>query len=68
MVELASTKEGHRTFSAYHPVSFVKKIAGNNKVIEFEEGGFINGKPQQDIWIFQKAGASIYPVPVHVFC
>ena len=54
LVVLSSTKEGHRTYGAYHPVAFVKELAGNNKVVEFVEGDFINGKPQQDIWIFQK--------------
>ena len=54
LVVLSGTKEGHRTYSAYHPVSFVKGLAGTDRVIEFVEGGCINGKPQQDIWIFQK--------------
>lgn len=55
-VVLSSSKEGHRTFGAYHPVPFIKKLAGNNTVLDFVEGGIINGKPQQDIWIFQKPG------------
>jgi SAM-dependent methyltransferase len=54
LVVLSNTKEGHRTYGAYHPVAFVQALAGNNKVVEFKEGGFINGKPQQDFWIFQK--------------
>ena len=54
IVVLSSTKEGHRTYGAYHPVPFVKELTGDFKVIEFVEGGLINGKPQQDIWIFQK--------------
>jgi SAM-dependent methyltransferase len=59
LVVLSGTKEGHRTYGAYHPVDFVKKLAGDNKVIEFEEGNFINGKPQQDIWIFQKEDMAV---------
>ena len=54
LVVLSNTKEGHRTFGAYHPASFVKQLAGNNRVLTFEEGGLIKGKPQQDVWIFQK--------------
>ena len=54
LVVLSNTKEGHRTYCAFHPVPFVKKLAGDNKVLAFEEGGFIKGKPQQDVWIFQK--------------
>jgi len=54
IVVLSSTKEGHRTYGAYHPVSFVKELSRDLTVIEFVEGGIINGKPQQDIWIFQK--------------
>jgi len=67
IVVLSNTKEGHRTYGAYHPVSFVKQLALKTKVLEFEEGGFINGKPQQDLWIFQKKPPgtdvpSAYPV------
>jgi SAM-dependent methyltransferase len=51
---LSNTKEGHRTYGAYHPISFVYELTGNHKVVEFVEGNFINGKPQQDVWIFQK--------------
>jgi len=54
LVVLSSTKEGHRTYGAYHPAAFVQALAGNNRVVEFVEGGFIKGKPQQDIWIFLK--------------
>jgi len=54
IVVLSNTKEGHRTYSAFHPVPFVRGLAGNNRVVAFEEGGFVNGKPQQDLWMFQK--------------
>ena len=54
LVVLSNTKEGHRTYGAYHPPSFVIKLASKTKILEYEEGGFIKGKPQQDIWIFQK--------------
>ena len=54
IVVLSSSKEGHRTYGAFHPIPFVKKLAGDNNILEFIEGDVINGKPQQDIWIFQK--------------
>ena len=54
IVVLSSSKEGHRTYGAFHPVPFVKELAGNNNILEFVEGDVIDGKPQQDIWIFQK--------------
>ena len=50
----ANTKEGHRTFSAFQPVPFVKKLAGNNVVLEHEAGGVKNGKPEQDVWVIRK--------------
>jgi ubiquinone/menaquinone biosynthesis C-methylase UbiE len=58
IVVLSKTKEGHRTYTAYHPVSFVKNLVGINRIIEFVEGGTINGKPQQDIWILKKESTS----------
>ena len=60
LVVLSKTKEGHRTYGAYHPVVFIQSLAGSNRVVEFEQGGFINGKPQQDIWIFQKNIESVH--------
>jgi ubiquinone/menaquinone biosynthesis C-methylase UbiE len=59
IVALSDTKEGHRTYSTFHPVPFVKKLAGNNRIVEFKEGGFLDGKPQQDVCIFQKEDTSI---------
>jgi len=55
MVVKAKTKEGHRTFAAFHPDSFVKTLAGDNPILEHEPGIMLNGKAQQDIWIIQKA-------------
>ena len=55
MIVKAKTKEGHRTFAAFHPVSFIKTLAGNNAILEHEPGIIKNGKPQQDIWIIQKS-------------
>lgn len=49
-----NTKEGHRTFGAFHPESFFRKVVGNNEVLEFIEGDISNGKPVQDIWLIKK--------------
>ena len=54
LVVLSNSKEGHRTFGAFHPVPFVEKMAADSRILEFVEGVVKNGKPQQDIWIFQK--------------
>lgn len=54
LVIKANTKEGHRTFAAFHPKAFVLKLFGNNTVLEHVPGAVKNGKPQQDIWIIQK--------------
>jgi SAM-dependent methyltransferase len=47
------TRVGHRTWSAFHPVQFVKKLAEGHEVIDFEEGSKSNGQPQQDVWIIR---------------
>lgn len=48
-----NTKIGHRTFTAFHPVSFVKKLIGNHQILEHIEGEIKNGRPQQDVWIIK---------------
>ena len=50
----ANTKEGHRTFGAYHPISFVNDMIKKNIILSHIEGEIRNGKPQQDIWIIKK--------------
>lgn len=54
LVVLSNSKEGHRTFAAFHPGKFVEKLAGENDILEFVEGTVIKNKPQQDVWIFRK--------------
>jgi SAM-dependent methyltransferase len=54
LIVLSDTSEGHRTFTAFHPESFVRRLAGAHEVLEFEPGTVINGKPQQDVWIFRR--------------
>lgn len=53
LVIRGKTREGHRTYSAFHSPEYIKKLISHNKVLEFIEGSKSNGKPQQDIWIIQ---------------
>ncbi|MDL2308887.1 class I SAM-dependent methyltransferase [Bacteroidales bacterium OttesenSCG-928-B11] len=55
LVVKSNTKEGHRTFSAFQPVSFVKELVEPNEVLEYIQGDIKNGKPQQDVWIIKKS-------------
>jgi SAM-dependent methyltransferase len=48
-----NTRIGHRTFAAFHPPSFVNQWFGKHELLLHEEGGVINSKPQQDIWIIR---------------
>lgn len=50
-----NTKIGHRTYAAFHPEPFVKKLLGSHEVLEHIEGDISFGKPQQDIWIIKVA-------------
>jgi SAM-dependent methyltransferase len=50
----AKTKEGHRTFAAFQPESFVKELIGGNELLEHIPGVIKDGKPKQDIWIIKK--------------
>ncbi len=54
LVVKSNTEEGHRTFGAFQPPLFVKKLIGNNKILEHIPGDIKNEKPQQDIWIIEK--------------
>jgi ubiquinone/menaquinone biosynthesis C-methylase UbiE len=49
-------KEGHRTFTAYHPIKFMQNLFSSNglKVIQHVEQESNNGKAQQDIWLLEK--------------
>ena len=53
LVVRGKTREGHRTFSAFHSPEYIKKLISSNKILEFIEGGKSSGKPQQDIWIIK---------------
>lgn len=55
LVVRGNVKEGHRTYSAFHPENFVKKLFSDYEILEHTDS-FINnnGKPEQDIWILKK--------------
>jgi ubiquinone/menaquinone biosynthesis C-methylase UbiE len=45
-----NTLEGHRTYAAFHPQTFFRKLIGDNEIV-----AFIGGKKyEQDIWIIKK--------------
>jgi len=54
LISRSNTKEGHRTFTTFHPPTFVQGLIGNNEILEHVPGNIKNGKPQQDIWIIKK--------------
>jgi hypothetical protein len=53
LVVRGHTRVGHRTWSAFQPVQFVRKLAEGHEVVDFEEGSLINGQPQQDVWMIR---------------
>ena len=50
----SNTKEGHRTYGAFHPDKFVKELIDRHTLLEHIKGTIINGIPQQDVWIIEK--------------
>ncbi len=46
--------EGHRTYSAFHPDDFVKKLFSEMEILDHIPSTNINGKLEQDVWIFRK--------------
>lgn len=54
LVTKANTREGHRTFAAYQPESYIRELAEPHEILEHHPGDIANGKPQQDIWIIRK--------------
>jgi hypothetical protein len=55
LVVRSSTKEGHRTYVAFHPKTFVNKLVAKYTVLEHVEGIIKNNKPQQDVWIISNS-------------
>lgn len=57
LVVRANTKEGHRTYSAFHPENYMLdllKNTGSLKMESFVPGELISGSPSQDIWVLRK--------------
>jgi SAM-dependent methyltransferase len=54
LVQKENTKEGHRTYAAFHPVPFVQELVKNDDVLEHIPGTIIDNQPQQDKWIIRK--------------
>jgi SAM-dependent methyltransferase len=50
----SKVKEGHRTFAAFHPVSFMQDILSEFNVLEHIERNPVKDYLPQDIWIVQK--------------
>lgn len=55
LIVRGKVKEGHRTYSAFHPKKFMHKLFDNAEILEHIETPYENGKvPPQDIWIIRK--------------
>ena len=50
-----NVKEGHRSFSAFHPKAFMQSVFSDRwKVLKFTKGTMHSWGPEQDTWIIQK--------------
>ena len=54
LIVKSNTKEGHRTYGAYHPPLFIHSLIKNFELLVHSEGKIKNTKPEQDIWIVRK--------------
>ncbi len=55
LVVRGKVKEGHRTYSAFHPKEFMLELFRDIKILEHIERPYEKGKlPPQDIWIVKK--------------
>jgi ubiquinone/menaquinone biosynthesis C-methylase UbiE len=54
LVIKAKTKEGHRTYAAFQPEAFVRKMAGSNEMADHIPGKIKDGMFEQDVWIIRK--------------
>lgn len=54
LVVRGNVKEGHRTYSAFHPEKFVKELFSDFTVVEHQKSYSNNGRTEQDVWVFQK--------------
>lgn len=56
LVIRGNVKEGHRTYSAFQPPSFMKKLFAEFKILEhIERNPDMEGYLPQDVWIIQKS-------------
>lgn len=53
LIVKGNTKIGHRTFSAFHPINFVKKLINSHQILEHIQGEIKMGVYQQDVWIIK---------------
>lgn len=54
LVVRGNTTEGHRTFSAFQSVDYMKHLFGRFQIVEHHEPAYQGGKPRQDYWIAVK--------------
>ncbi len=54
LVVRGQVKEGHRTFIAFHPPEYVKKLTSGFILLNHIPGKMHGKSPEQDVWIFQK--------------
>jgi SAM-dependent methyltransferase len=53
LVVRGHTRIGHRTWSAFQPEQFVRKLAKGHEIVGFEQGSMMNGQAAQDVWIIR---------------
>ena len=56
LITRGHVKEGHRTYTAYHPEAFVRQLFSDTEILEHIVINPVHAKvaPQQDIWIVKK--------------
>ena len=54
LVVRGNVKEGHRTYSAFHPDKFVNELFKGFTVLEHQNSYLNNGRPEQDVWVLKK--------------
>lgn len=53
LVVRGQVKEGHRTFSAFQPEIYFRRLCKEFEVVDFQPGSGTE-RPQQDVWILKK--------------
>jgi hypothetical protein len=49
-----NTTEGHRSYVAFHPEAYFRKLVKDFEVLAFSPGNVDALKPQQDVWVLRK--------------